>query len=221
MRTPRTPSGRARIAESNRKRIGKVVSQETRRKLSLVSLGKKRSEETCAKLAASNHRRRLSKETRLKLSVANIGRRASDATRAKMSASKTGRRLSAIARTNIAKAKRGSRNPAWEGGIAHLPYATSFSGELRESVRRRDGYRCQLCGVPQIECDKALAIHHIDYDKKNSDPVNLVPLCNTCHARTSANRRHWTAFFRASLLKRHVGFQLPLPFEEVPNKRIE
>jgi len=88
----------------------------------------------------------------------------------------------------------------WRGGISREPYAWTFNDELKEEVRRRDGYECQLCGAPQAECRTRLPVHHIDYCKTNSDPVNLVALCAACNARVNANREHWTTFFQAIIL---------------------
>jgi len=96
----------------------------------------------------------------------------------------------------------GDKSPRWRGGISREPYAWTFNAELKEEVRRRDGYKCQLCGVPQAECDRKLPVHHIDYDKKNSDPVNLTALCNVCNAKVNANRTYWTAFFQEKALSR-------------------
>ena len=37
----------------------------------------------------------------------------------------------------------------------------------------------------------SLPIHHIDYNKQNSSINNLITLCNSCHAKTNANRKQW------------------------------
>ncbi|HHI04317.1 MAG TPA: hypothetical protein ENL45_02110, partial [Candidatus Woesearchaeota archaeon] len=44
---------------------------------------------------------------------------------------------------------RGERSNLWKGGISKLPYPFEFNDELKELIRKRDGYKCQLCGVPQ------------------------------------------------------------------------
>jgi len=36
--------------------------------------------------------------------------------------------------------------------------------------------RCVICGF-----DKVVAVHHIDENKKNNDPSNLIPLCPNHH----------------------------------------
>ena len=88
-------------------------------------------------------------------------------------------------------------------------YRGRFTRKLKEEVRRRDGYTCQLCGIPQTAAGHTLHVHHADYDKGNADPVNLVSLCKWCHARTNGNRVHWTALFQKQALNRpeEIGVQ--------------
>lgn len=43
-------------------------------------------------------------------------------------------------------------------------------------------------------------MHHVDYDKQNCDPGNLVTLCDPCHAKTNGgDRAEWALRFRAML----------------------
>ena len=93
----------------------------------------------------------------------------------------------------IGLASKGENNPNWRGGISYEPYGSEFNKELKRLIRERDGFVCQLCGVP--EEDTALDVHHIDYDKKNNDPNNLIALCHGCHTRTSFNRLYWIEYF--------------------------
>jgi len=115
-----------------------------------------------------------------------------------------GRHHTPEAKAKARAAKIGDKNPAWLGGITGSPYAWTFNAELKEEVRRRDGYACQLCGVPQAGCERKLAVHHIDYDKKNSDPVNLTALCVSCNVRANHNRPHWTELFQAMAIERDI-----------------
>jgi len=99
-------------------------------------------------------------------------------------------------------AERGAnKNPSWRGGLSRKPYGWDYSPELKAEVRRRDGQKCQVCGTPQGECKKKLAVHHIDYNKKNSDPVNLVSLCLGCHARVHKNKKHWKDFLQKQAIE--------------------
>ena len=98
----------------------------------------------------------------------------------------------------------GHNNHNWMGGISREPYAWEFNDELKEEVRRRDNYTCQKCNTPQAECKKRLPVHHIDYDKKNSDPVNLIALCISCNTKVNKNRKHWAAYFQAMAINRDI-----------------
>lgn len=44
----------------------------------------------------------------------------------------------------LAKSKTGSRNGSWKGGISNNPYPPEFNHELREQIRKRDNYECQI-----------------------------------------------------------------------------
>jgi len=70
-------------------------------------------------------------------------------------------------------------NAAWKGGISFLPYTSEFTDELKKRIRKRDNNRCQLCGTIQGR----KVVHHIDGQKDNSSPENLITLCDSCHGR--------------------------------------
>lgn len=85
------------------------------------------------------------------------------------------------------------KHPNWQGGKSFEPYTTDWTRSLRISIRERDNYICQLCGEKQG--DRAHAIHHIDYDKANCNPENLITLCIGCNAKVNFNRDYWTIYF--------------------------
>jgi hypothetical protein len=97
------------------------------------------------------------------------------------------------------KAHTGEKCYFWKGGISFEPYSPAWTSELRQSIRQRDNFTCQICGkYPAFAC------HHIDYNKKNCEPENLIILCNSCHAKTNNNREYWKNYFqqlRTLLLK--------------------
>ncbi|KKM00957.1 hypothetical protein LCGC14_1799220 [marine sediment metagenome] len=82
----------------------------------------------------------------------------------------------------------GSKNGGWCGGITEDPYSKKFNRTLKNIIRRRDNFTCVICGKFGNE------VHHIDYDKLNSDEKNLITLCHSDHMRTNANRNYWMAF---------------------------
>jgi len=73
-------------------------------------------------------------------------------------------------------------------------YASGFNDKLRWDIRYRDSLRCFLCG--RLTFFWELHVHHIDYNKKNTDSENLISLCFYCHARTGFNRFFWMTYFQ-------------------------
>jgi hypothetical protein len=120
-----------------------------------------------------------------KIGEANSKRVVSEETRKKMSLFHTGLMV-------------GEKNPMWKGGITYYPYSGKWTDTLRDSIRQRDDYTCQECGINQDELKgrlKQLDVHHIDYDKDNCNPLNLITLCRSCHTKTSINRDFWKNYF--------------------------
>jgi 5-methylcytosine-specific restriction endonuclease McrA len=99
----------------------------------------------------------------------------------------------------IRKRGRGKNNPMWKGGIAYKPYGSGFTNRLKTFIRFRDKYKCRGCGIPQHELKRLLCIHHIDYNKNNHNPDNLISLCSICHAKTGFLRKDWTKYFMRKL----------------------
>ena len=52
----------------------------------------------------------------------------------------------------------------------------------KKLVLERDEFKCQCCGINQgvLQTNK-LCCHHIDGDKSNNSPSNLITLCTQCH----------------------------------------
>jgi len=90
----------------------------------------------------------------------------------------------------------GGGNYNWHGGLSFEPYTIEFNRQLKEMIRNRDGNKCQLCEVPEMELIEKLCIHHIDYDKNNCLPSNLISLCRSCHAKVNFNRQYWQTKFQ-------------------------
>lgn len=75
---------------------------------------------------------------------------------------------------------RGANNPAWKGGIADWDYAYNWKS-LCKKIKDRDKWTCQLCGERRKRWGHFLHVHHIDEDKTNNHPHNLISLCSKCH----------------------------------------
>lgn len=83
----------------------------------------------------------------------------------------------------------GEKNPNWRGGKSFEPYSVDWTETLRRSIRERDNYICQLCS------QYGNSVHHIDYDKKNCNPDNLITLCQKCNSIVNKNRDYWENYF--------------------------
>jgi len=101
--------------------------------------------------------------------------------------------------------QKGEKHPNWKGGISNEPYGQEFNKELKEKVRKKYNYRCQECFRHQNELYRkgskySLIVHHIDFNKKNNQEDNLIPLCLECHSQTNFNRQNWINHFQGKII---------------------
>ena len=90
---------------------------------------------------------------------------------------------------------RGEKHHAWRGGIGRKTYPSGWTKRWKEKIRNFYKNKCYLCGKEYFKTNRKLSIHHIDYNKKNIDPTNLIPLCVSCHIKTNKNRVIWEQKF--------------------------
>ena len=83
----------------------------------------------------------------------------------------------------------GDKSPHWRGGKSFFPYSVDWTETLKRSIRERDHYICKICNQYGNE------VHHIDYNKQNCNPENLITLCHSCHNTTGHNREYWKNYF--------------------------
>jgi hypothetical protein len=88
------------------------------------------------------------------------------------------------------KGKIGEMSSNWKGGIQYEPYSVDWTNTLKRSIRERDHYICQLC------LNYGNAVHHIDYNKKNCNPTNLITLCISCNFKVNGSRDYWENYFK-------------------------
>lgn len=88
---------------------------------------------------------------------------------------------------------RQKQSEAHGGSDSSRIYPLDFDPSLKRTIRRRDNGRCVICG--KSEGKNAHPVHHIDYDKQNNDPKNLIVLCKSCHSRTNTYREFWQPYF--------------------------
>jgi len=106
-------------------------------------------------------------------------------------------------RKNPNKARIGKKNGFWKGGISFEPYDEQFNNKFKRVIRKRDNHICMMCGIHREKLNRALDIHHINYNKLISIPQNCVSLCHSCHAKTGWNRKYWIKFFQGILSEKY------------------
>ena len=100
-----------------------------------------------------------------------------------------GKVLSEEWKRKLSIAQTGKNGSNWQGGISFEPYPIIWTRSLKKAIKQRDGHLCQLC------FNKGIAVHHIDYIKKNCFLDNLITLCLSCNAKVNFNRDHWMEYF--------------------------
>ena len=124
----------------------------------------------------------------------NFGKKASEETLQRISegvlASDTPERRKRMSEAAVAYDFSGSRNGNWRGGRWSLWVYPSDFNNIKESIRERDGYTCQICGATENGTnDYELDIHHKDGNRFNNSEDNLVTLCRSCHRIAEVNLR--------------------------------
>lgn len=176
-----------RCMKNSLSHIGKTPSQETRKRLSEARIGEKNP------FYGKTH----TAETKEKISNAMSGKKRvarSAETRAKISAIHKGKIVSEKTRLLLSDMHSGDKCIWWQGGISFEPYCPQFNENLKIRVRAFFGNRCVLCGKSQSDCDRALSVHHVEYNKNaccDGKPVHFAALCHNCHSKTNTNRDRW------------------------------
>ena len=202
---PISEETKRKISEANK---GRIVSKMTRKKLSESLKGHDVSEETKAKLSNATKKyyennagywlgKKLSKKHKQKLN----GRKLSEEMKQKMSEDKkeffknnpeARRKLSEIAKKQFEDPR---NHPSWKGGISCEPYCQIWSdNEYKDDLKERDGNQCL-----NPDCwsnSNTICLHHIDYDKKNCHPWNLITVCISCNGRANKNRKKHEIFYK-------------------------
>ena len=167
------------VSGSKNPMYGKHLTEETKIKLSLANRGQ------VPWIKGKHH----TEKTKAQQSKAMIGKYRSEEYRANIRKARLGKYHSEETKLKISLTNSGENHPQWQGGISSEPYGVEFNDVLREQVRERDNHTCQICGIG--ESGYKLHIHHIDYNKENNNPANLITLCINCHPKTNHNREFW------------------------------
>jgi len=100
---------------------------------------------------------------------------------------------------------RGPNHWCYRDGRGNEPYGSGWK-RLTLEIRKRDDYLCQHPGCYLPENGKKHECHHIDRDKKNNNPVNLILLCFEHHGKTKkGNTESWQELYEAVQAMRGIS----------------
>ncbi len=184
---------------------GHLVSEETRRKISLANkghiawnkglkgykagkehyfYGKHRSEKTRQKISKRLKGNIPWNKGKKGIPSKRKGKKLSREWREKLSKAHKGKKPSIEHRKKISDALKGEKSYRWKGGITEENIRIRRSIEYRlwrEAVFARDGWTCQKCGARK----GGLNAHHIfnfaDYPELRFALDNGITLCRKCH----------------------------------------
>lgn len=192
-RAMNTPEAIRRNSESQKR---KWLGAEYRKKMSIVHKGKHSSQKTEFKkgLIPWNVGISPSKESIRKMSETRKRLMNNKEVRKKLSEISRKLWLNPEYRKKHYETSGGEKSRFWKGGISFEPYSLDWTRALKKIIRERDKHTCQIC------FNKGSQVHHIDYNKKNCNPENLITLCKSCHPKTNLNREKWIKFFESKII---------------------
>lgn len=77
-------------------------------------------------------------------------------------------------------------------------YHPQWKARLRIQVLLDQNFKCRLCGYKDMSRlgrnrkRIALQVHHVDFNKSNNEPSNLMALCPACHKAVHNKVKLWT-----------------------------
>jgi hypothetical protein len=96
----------------------------------------------------------------------------------------------------------GANAPNWKGGVSCDPYCDAWADkEYKKDIKERDGNQCLNPHCKRIS--DRLSIHHIDYNKQNCSPSNLITLCISCNSMANKDRKWHIEWYQTILNKRY------------------
>jgi len=139
------------------------------------------------------------------------GEKRANTIKRKMSKSLVGKKLSKETKAKMSKARSGPLHYNYIDGRSQIknPYPTKWTDKLKKAIRKRDNSCCQFpgCGIP--ENGASHAVHHINHDKADCRPENLITLCQGHNITVERNDMvYWTIYFMNEMKRR---FKLNTP----------
>jgi hypothetical protein len=220
--------------ESNRqKHLGKKHSKKSKQKISNSLKGRKFTEEHKRKIGISNKGKFLGKTyeeiygikkaKEIKKKQANNWPIKMKGNFPKKTLEK--KRQNMLGKNNPMFGIRGPNHPGWLGGKKFEPYSYHFNKHFKKQILIRDNYKCINCGITQEESkrlyEEGLSIHHIDYNKKNTNFSNCITLCHKCNAKANYNRNEWIIYFQNKIKSISLNQNNLYPFIQISSKLSE
>lgn len=201
----RSDKTKQKIGKAN---TGKKRSGEARKKMSESATGRKHTKETRRKIGRASKGNQYAlghkhtKEQKDKISKANKGKKFTQEFKNKCSESKKGiknpmygKNFTQEHKEKLSIAHIGENNHNWQGGISFEPYCQKFNNKFKEEIREIFGRQCFICEKNEKDNGRKLSVHHVNYDKNclcDDSKCEFVPLCHSCHGKTSnGDREYW------------------------------
>lgn len=169
--------------------------------------GRKPSEETRTKLRTSHKNSPRNQEHLVKLHESNKNRPKSPETISALVDSMKNSPLVLEHLKELNSKQKGENHPQWKGGVSFEPYCPKFNEAFKERVRDFFGRTCFICGA--TETREKHHVHHVNYDKMvccNDVKPLFVPLCRSCHGKTTnGDREMWANRLTEQIMDRTGG----------------
>lgn len=173
-------------------------TKETKRKISRALKGHSHSEQTRRKISQTLKKKGIVPPSRK-------GEKMPDNAKKKISEANFARReeISKATKEWWCKNKHtrtGENHPLYGTGKTRIYCPLWYSDEFKELIFERDEYKCQN---PDCEgTTEILVRHHIDYNKQNCHPSNVITVCQSCNAKANWNRDFWKILYSKILTKK-------------------
>ena len=212
----RNPSDRAllSIKTHGHPLLGKKMSEETKRKIGNGNRGKIKTIEERKRMSERWKQVPHTEEWNKKVGLALSGKKKSkehcinikksrEYIRGKTYEEVYGEKKANKIKNKISVHSKLENNNMWKGGKSFEPYGLSFNNIFKRRIRKRDNQICMMCGIHREKINRALNVHHINYDKLLSVLQNCISLCDSCHSKTNVNRKYWIKFFQSILSEKY------------------
>lgn len=196
---------------SNQANLGKKHTEKTKEKMKLTQLGeknhffgKKHTKETLKKISGENNHRfgnPVPEGTRKKIAGTLKGKMAGENNPRYgykyTEAEREEKSIQTSGCNNPMYGRKGKLSPAWRGGVSGEPYCDVWRDkDYKDFIKERDNNECQNPDCWKRCRHLPLNIHHIDYNKKNCQPTNLITLCVSCNVRANTNKDGWQKIYQ-------------------------